>query len=326
MHAASSLRPQEAKMGPIGVTIVVSAFHAGVYRERVGNGPHYLLNHQLVDKMKQEGIDDVEIVEIERVHSFEGEIGRSFEVKRRIAEAVKDVIKHNRFPLVLAGNCNTTVGVYAGLPDKPSDVVWLDAHPDFNTPDEMSSGYFDSMGVAILAGQAWKSLANSIPGFRPLGLDRLTYCGIRDFEPGQREKVEASRVCAVYGDQQRRTDHDEHSYARQLGTFLDIDNRKGDPVVIHLDLDVLDTSVGHANEYAAPGGLSEAELATCLRTVMQHRKPIALTIASFNPDLEEFWTADAYIFSDELDPDAQRIAKVGIEAAVLVVSNILRRP
>jgi len=314
-------------MPPIGVTIIVAAFHAGAYRERVGNGPHYLLNHQLVDKMKREGVDDVETLEIGGgIHAFEGEIGQSFEVKRRIAEAVKHVIEHNRFPLVLAGNCNATVGVYAGLPDKPTDVVWFDAHPDFNTPDEMTSGYFDGMGVATLVGQAWKSLARSIPGFRPLSLDRLTYCGIRDFEPGQREKVEASGVSAVYGNQQQRLHHDEHSYGRQLGTLLDIDDRKRGPVVIHLDLDVLDTSVGHANEYAAPGGLSEAELATCLRTVMQHRKPTAMTIASFNPDLTEFWTEDAHIFSDELDPDAQRIAKAGIHAAVLVVSTILRKP
>jgi arginase len=314
-------------MQPIGVTVIVAAFHAGAYRERVGNGPHFLLNNQLVDHLRDEDVDnrDIEVVEIGRVDAFEGEIGRSFEVKRRIAAAVKNAIEHNRFPLVLAGNCNATVGVYAGLPDKPTDVVWFDAHPDFNTPDEVTGGYFDGMGVATLVGQAWKNLAHSIPGFRPLGLDRLTYCGIRDFEPGQREKVEASGISAVYGNQQGRFDHDEHNYGRQLGTLLDIDDRNGDSVVIHLDLDVLDTSVGHANEYAAPGGLSEAELANCLRAVMQHRKPIAMTIASFNPNMPHLWNADASIFSKELDPDAQRIAKAGIQAAVLIVSTILRR-
>ena len=67
-------------MPPTGVTIIVAAFHAGAYRERVGNGPHYLLNHQLVDKMKREGVDDVEILEIGGgVHAFEGEIGQTFE-------------------------------------------------------------------------------------------------------------------------------------------------------------------------------------------------------------------------------------------------------
>lgn len=159
----------KTRMPPIGVTIIVAAFHAGAYRERVRNGPHYLLNNQLVEHLMDEGIvdQDIEVLEIGRVDSFEGEFGRSFEVKRRIAEAVKNAIEHNRFPLVLAGNCNATVGVNAGLPDQPTDIVWFDAHPDFNTLDEVTGGYFDGMGVATLVGQAWKSLARSIPGFRP---------------------------------------------------------------------------------------------------------------------------------------------------------------
>jgi len=313
-------------MRPVGITVVVAAFHAGAYRERVGNGPHYLLDNQLVDHLKREGFDDVQVLEIERVDSFEGEIGRSFEVKRRVAQAVKNAIEQNRFPLVLAGNCNATVGVYAGLPDEPTDVVWFDAHPDFNTPDEVTGGYFDGMGVATLAGQAWKKLAHSIPGFRPLGLDRLTYCGIRDFEPGQREKVEASKIRVVYGDQPERIDHNEISYATQLGEILDVDSRSGDSTVIHLDLDVLDTSVGHANEYAAPGGLSEAELTNCLHTVLQHRNPVAMTIASFNPYVASVGASELHSSNNVSAPSAQRIAKIGIQAALLVVDKILRRP
>ena len=73
-----------------------------------------------------------------------------------------------------------------------------DAHPDFDTPDEAVSGYFDGMGVATLAGQCWRTLAASVPGHRPLDLAKLAYCAIRDFDPGQREKVEAHHISVVY--------------------------------------------------------------------------------------------------------------------------------
>lgn len=109
------------------------------------------------------------------VDAFEGEIGRTFEVKHRVASAVSDAVGNERFPLVLAGNCNTSVGVHAGLNEPEVGVVWFDAHPDFNTPDEVTGGYFDAMGVATLAGQCWHKLAASIPGHRPLDLTRLVY-------------------------------------------------------------------------------------------------------------------------------------------------------
>jgi arginase len=155
--------------------------------------------------------------------------------------------------------------------------VWFDAHPDFDTPDEAAGGYFDGMGVATLAGRCWHRLAGTIPGFRPLDLSQLAYCGIRDFEPGQREKVEAHGIRAVYGSSATRV-----NFADQLDNALaEFPTR----ALIHLDLDCLDTSVGHANEYAAPGGLCRDDLAACMQRVAANTKPVAMTIASFNPDL-----------------------------------------
>jgi len=147
---------------PTSVTVIIAPFHAGAYCERVGKGPHRIAETGLIDALYSAGVQDIDFVELDRVDDFEGEIGRSFEVKRRIAIAVNEAVAGNRFPLVLAGNCNATVGVYAGL-GQDCDVVWFDAHPDFNTPDEVTGGYFDGMGVATLAGTAGKDLRVASP-------------------------------------------------------------------------------------------------------------------------------------------------------------------
>ena len=256
--------------------VVVAPFHAGKRDERVGRGPARLLEAGLIDALHEEGAE-ARLVGIGTVDQAEGEIGRSFEVMRRVAVAVADAVRAGRFPLVLAGNCNASVGTHAGLGDPGLGVAWFDAHPDFSTPDEATGGYFDGMGVAILAGQCWHRLAESVPGFRPLGLDRLLYCGIRDFEPGQREKVERHAIRAVYGGtgrQEEVVDGLERALAGMPGRVL-----------VHLDVDCLDTAVGRANDYAAPGGLDAQALRACLHRLCMHARPVGMTVASFDPEL-----------------------------------------
>ncbi len=247
-----------------------------MWEERVGKGPRRLIAAGLADALRDDGAEP-RLIEVEPVDRLEGEIGRSFEVMRRVAVAVADACRHARFPLVLAGNCNASVGTYAGLGDPDLGVAWFDAHPDFNTLDEMTGGYFDGMGVAILAGQCWHRLAASVPGFRPFGLDRLIYCGIRDFEPGQREKVERHGIRAIQGDARPPA-----GFAAALGEAC-----SGLPgrMLVHLDLDCLDTTVGHANDYAAPGGLDAGDLVSCMEQLGTLATPVGLTIASFDPDL-----------------------------------------
>ena len=274
------------------VEIIVAPFHAGAPEVRVGRGPARLLREGLAERL------GARVTTIAPVDGFEGEIGRSFEVKRRVARAVADAVAGGRFPVVLAGNCNVSIGVHAGLAAPDAGVVWFDAHPDFDTPDEAMSGYFDGMGAATLTGQCWRGLAASIPGFRPLPEERLVWCGVRDFEHGQDDKVRASAGAAVFGGRNTPV---------ELASALDeaLDAAPFNAALIHLDLDVLDVSVGRANEYAAPGGLTADGLDACLRTACERVRPLALTVASFNPDLE----------------GADAIARAGVRAIERVVSS-----
>jgi arginase len=248
------------------------------------------------ERSKAAGLDST-LEMIAPVDEFEGEIGRSFELKRRIARAVAQCLAEGAFPVVLAGNCNSSVGTWSGVADPDAGLFWFDAHPDFDTPDEHRSGYFDGMGVATLAGQCWRNMAATIPGFRPFDVERLIYCGIRDFEPGQLEKVQAAKIRAVVGSTGGMTD-----YVGRLKAHLDQLPFKS--AMFHLDVDCLDTSVGRANEYAVPGGLLPDQLIDCLRLACSAATPLSLTIASFNPALE----------------GSARISEAAITAAVLVAS------
>lgn len=262
------------------VTVILVPFHAGVRDQRVGRGPRRLVQEGLLDRLGALG-RLVSVAEIEPVDAFEGEIGRTFEIKRRVALRVAQAVGAGSFPLVLAGNCNTSVGVHAGLADSGLGVAWFDAHTDFDTPDERTSGYFDGMGVGTLTGRCWQAFAATIPGHRALNPRRLVYCGIRDFEPGQRERVEAHGIRAVYG--APGGEGGGIDFASELAAAMaDQPSR----VLVHLDVDCLDTRVGCANEYASPGGLSGAQLRDCMVELVSRRRAAAMTVASFNPEMD----------------------------------------
>ena len=140
----------------MSISLILAPYHTGIASFHVGAGPDAILSHDLIARLEAIGLT-VTTHTIPPVDSFEGEIGRSFEVIRRVANAVSDAVDNGSFPIVLAGNCNVSVGVCAGL-HKIEDlhIIWFDAHTDLDTPDECLSGYFDGMGMSMLAGQSWE--------------------------------------------------------------------------------------------------------------------------------------------------------------------------
>ena len=276
------------------VRIIAAPYHAGAPNVRVGAGSARLLDDGIEAALRRAGLDTTLRI-IGPVDEFEGEIGRTFELKRRISDEVSEARAAGAFPVILAGNCNAEVGVWSGLGADSAGLIWFDAHPDFDTPDELRSGYFDAMAVATLAGQCWHNLVATIPGFRPLDLGRMLYCGIRDFNPGQLEKVQAAGISAVIGSKETGADY-VGGFEAELGAI------RFDQASIHLDVDCLDTSVGIANEYAAPGGMTAQDLHLCLKSSLRAIRPLSLTIASFNPALE----------------GSERISAAAIEAALII--------
>jgi arginase len=172
---------------------------------------------------------------------FTNEIAGSFVVTRAVAARVRAAA--GKLPVVLAGNCNNAaLGAVAGL-GTPSDlgVVWLDAHADFQTDDTTSTGFFDGMALSLLTGTGWSTLRSTVEGLRPVPEEHVVHAYARDIDPGEEALLDASGV--------RRVRPGE-----ELEPALDDLAERVSDVYLHIDLDVLDPSVGRANRYAAPGG------------------------------------------------------------------------
>jgi arginase family enzyme len=128
-------------------------------------------------------------------------------------------------------------------------VLWLDAHGDFNTPDTTTSGYLGGMCLAGACGRWDPGL-----GQKPMPVDRLVLCGVRDLEAGERAALERAGVPVI---------------GSQLETLVHLVNALDDaPVYLHLDLDVLDPMELPAR-YPVDGGLTYEKLFDLLDAVTE---------------------------------------------------------
>jgi len=99
----------------VDIQILAVPYDSGHRGLRMGAGPEALLQAGLVDALRSAGHNvSVRLAELDPT-KWQAEIQSGFELMRMLAGAVREAQAADRFPIVLAGNCNTAVGTLAGL-------------------------------------------------------------------------------------------------------------------------------------------------------------------------------------------------------------------
>jgi len=253
--------------------IIQVPYDSGQKDARMGNGPAHLVRNGLGS------LPDVRVSGVE-VDQQPFELGTTFRVLSEMAEKVRTAVQSKRFPLVLAGNCISSVGTLAGLSAQSPAVVWLDAHADFNTPETTSSGFLDGMALATVTGRCWQNLAASVLGFRPVSEKNVVLIGARDLDPEERNLLNGSAVAAI------------DTAALRKGSVKDavapaVDALAAEQVYLHIDLDVLDLTEARVNQYSSTGGLTLAELLETVRVVAVERPLAAAAITAYDPSQDK---------------------------------------
>lgn len=266
------------------LALIAWPYHAGLADVGMGRGASALVaDEQLRHALDQE-LDAVTVERVPPVDESLPELARIFELDRRLARAVADARERGQFPLVLAGNCISCLGTTAGVhADRELGVVWLDAHADFDTPEDNLSGFTDVMGLSILTGGSWRALRETIPGFRTIAERHVITIGTRDLETYQRERLGASGIRVAGGTV------DE---AELRNALADLKGRV-DEVYLHVDLDVLDTSAGRANAYAAEGGPDLSTVVGAISATFARFTVTAAALAAYDPQIDHLRSISA---------------------------------
>ena len=202
------------------------------------------------------------------------EIRTAFELVRRLATTVRSARTAGHFPLVLSGNCNTAVGTLSGLTPARRATFWFDAHGDCNTPETTTSGFLDGMGLAMTMGLCWHRLGATVPGFHRVAAEATFLLGARDLDPPEAALLQGSAITAIPVGQ----------IPQGLPGLLARAPLADTLGYLHLDVDVLDPAVGHANYLPAPNGLSLPHLTAAI-AVVRARVPLgAAALTSYSPE------------------------------------------
>ena len=246
----------------------------------MGGGPEHFVRNGLGEALRGNG-HEVYLEVVNATGPFKAEIGTAFELHKLVADRVRVAVEQGRFPLVLSGNCNTSVGTITGLAPQELGIIWFDGHADFNTPETTTSGSLDGMGLAMGTGGCWKKMTQTIPGFRPIPEANVVLVGSRDIGQDELERLRRSDVTLVEVDVAR-----QEGMREALGSTLDALHTRVRKVYVHLDLDVLDPEIAPANEFAPPNGLRPEELEEGLRTIEDRFILAGVGVASYDPDYD----------------------------------------
>ncbi len=257
------------------VQLLLVPYDSGRLRWRCGKGPEHLLNVGLTDHLRSLGhvVQDVQVLEDEPGHE-PAEIRTAFELARRLATQVRAAQAAGHFPLVLSGNCNSAIGTLSGLTPARRATFWFDAHGDYNTPETTTTGFLDGMGLAVTTGHCWQRLAATVPGFQPVEPQATFLLGARDLDPPEAALLRESAITLVAADQ----------LPDQLPRVLGQASLADAVGYLHLDLDVLDPTVGRANYLPVPNGLSLSQLTATVAAIRAHVPLHAAALASYSPE------------------------------------------
>lgn len=257
-------------------------YDSGRRERRMGAGPSALVRAGAVDRLRARGYE-VHEQAVEPTSPWRAELRTTFELLRGIAAAAARSHEAGRVPLLLSGNCHGTLGMLAALhtagsgvrPARRVGLVWLDAHGDFHTPETDAGGFLDGHGLAMAVGRCWGAATATVPGFAPLPEERVLLVGARSLDDAEERALRASRVAWLPAAAGR-----DRAAVRAAVDRLAADV---DVVHLHVDLDVHDPSVGPANDYAAPDGLTAGQVQDVVREVASRLRVGSATLASYDP-------------------------------------------
>jgi len=238
----------------------------------MGAGPEALLAAGLEKRLTERGHDITHTMLELPGDSFMPEVQAAFELDRRLSRAVSVTVARGAFPMILSGNCITSVGTVAGIGEPELGAIWFDAHGDFNTPETTMSGFLDGMSLGILTGRCWQTVARTIPGFAPLAENRVMLIGARHFDPAEETSLLGSGLGLVNTIVARDGLHD-----------LPLLRRHARDIYLHIDLDVLDPSEGKANGYAVDHGLTVADMLRIVQSIAGTFRVRAAALTAYDP-------------------------------------------
>lgn len=178
-----------------------------------------------------------------------------------LAAAVQDGLARGAVTTVV-GDCCAVLGTLAGMQRAGTDpgIVWFDAHGDVHTLASSTSGYLGGMPLRMAVGGDPDVLAGPL-GLRPVPEQHVALVDARDLDPGEVDYLATAAI--------RRLTVDE----------VDGDLLPDLPLLVHVDLDVVDAAELTGVRFPAPDGPSTGAVVAAIQRLLATGRVVALELS-----------------------------------------------
>ncbi len=178
------------------------------------------------------------------------------------ADQIAAAVRTGEPTTVLSGDCLLAMSVLAGAQRAGADpgVVWFDAHGDVHTLQTTTSGYLGGLSLRLLLGAHAELLADPL-GVRTLPEERAVLVGARDLDPPEEAYLRDSAV--------------------RLRGVVDLDpaDLPDGPLILHVDLDVVDAAELPGLLFPAAGGPPASDVVRAVHRVLGTGRVTVLDVA-----------------------------------------------
>ena len=235
-------------------------------------------------------------------NDFAKRIKGVYSLSERLAKQVETFCKEEgTFPIVLAGDHTSAIGVAAGIkmayPGKKLGIIWIDAHSDLHSPYTTPSGNMHGMPLATILGEDnkehqinkpdeetiiwWEKLKN-LGGVSPKAhYEDMVMVSVRDFERQEEYLLKKHSVKNISVAELRS--RGEERMAALMLNMLDT----CDIIYISFDVDSMDPAISKGTGTPVPGGLTEKEAGSLIYYLMRSRKVCCLEVVEINPTFDK---------------------------------------
>ena len=282
-------------MRPNRIALIGAPLDLGAGRRGVDMGPSAIRVADLHQRLSRLSyiVEDRGNVSVEQAESRD--IGNPHarylpeiaETCRRLAVMVERATSGNRIPLVLGGDHSAAVGTVAGVSrhfkkkKQKLGLIWMDAHPDMNTPETSLSGNVHGMPLACIIGRGPRELTHIFNYAPKVDPRNVVLVGIRDVDQLERQQVRESGVHVF-----TMREIDERGMKAVMGDAIRCATDGTSGFHVSFDMDSVDPGEAPGVGTPVPGGLTLREAHLAMEMAGDTGALTSMEVVEVNPVLD----------------------------------------
>ncbi|MDP7009172.1 MAG: arginase family protein [Phycisphaerales bacterium] len=197
----------------------------------------------------------------------------------RVSDAVLDAVQKGMFPVVIGGDHTSAIGFHTGLARAfgETGTVWIDTHPDLNTPESSPSGNIHGMVLAGVLGRGSLRMLEVTQSCQMQDA-HVAMVGIRSIDAGEQAWLDEGNINCMTMDMVR-----DRGLSLCMLEAIGTANQAEAGYGLTIDLDAIDPSQAPFVATPVDGGIDAHELTQTLLDLPRKDRLLGMEVVEFTP-------------------------------------------